>query len=468
MKYKIINPGKAPNRFGRRRDIYDSAENLLYTGEVNGNGRPHGKGERYYTDGPFKGLVEFKGEFKNGGIKNGTRKFYYWDPNFPTNHDNRRPKADLVYENGRSTGKGKGYPSCTSVWKWHKGAITEDGEITGKGKTFYKSGNVLYKGNFVKGRYEDKDGKKFRDRKDGRLWYEGGFQYGVYFGKGTSYARNGHVRHKGVYGSNKYYGEGIRYYVKGTHIGKIEYKGIFRGQFDSGKRYEYHPNGNKSKVEAGVFALNGHVRKGKWKFYGADGKIKAKVKIEDDDTVGEWTLYKPGKKVWYVGEIDNDINPHGEGTVYYVDRPGVVKVEDAIYHHGKLIKGTKVDYHINGEYKYKVWIDRNASEETTGMLYNSHREKRYYGPITEEGMPQGRGKIYLDNGDWLLGEVNDYKFLKKSENSVRIFHYIDYNWVEQRLSNERSPERLPNEKRKRGDDDSLSNKEHLNKKQKTE
>jgi len=474
LQFNIIHDHGQPTN---KRNIIDSEGNSLYAGEVNRNGRPHGNGELYYTDGPFKGQVEFKGKFENGGIKNGTRKFYYWEPNFPNFDDNKNPKADLKYKNGVSTGIGKGYPSLCK-WKSHKGEITEDGEITGKGETFYKNGRVVYRGNFVKGRYDDEDGEKYRDKADGRpgrLWYKGGFRHGAYSGKGKTYAKNGHVRYEGGYNSGKYSGEGTKYYVDGPHIGKILQKGTFSDKFERGKSYKYHPNGNKREMEDGFFALNGRVRGGKRKYYGENGQITAKVKIENDKPTDSWTLYKPGKKVWYVGEVDDDINPHGKGTVYYVDRPGVVKVEDASYRHGRLNKGTKVDYHRNGRHKYKVWIDRNSSEKTTGMLYNPDGEKRYYGPITEEGKPQSRGKIYLADGDMVFGEFNDGKFLERSENSARIFAYNGENWVEQLLSNERSPERLPKEKRKREDNNDTTHQDKNddspqppNKKQKTE
>jgi len=424
----------------------------------------------------------FKGESKNGKKWTGVEMHY---------DASGKNTLDIFYKDGQPTGRGKAYAYDRGwKWRWYEGMMTEEGEISGKGMSYFRAGKEKYKGNFKAGKYHGKGdlfkesnvhtgesillytgefkeglysghGKLYYNTALGMLRYDGNFEEGLYSGHGKLYYNTvlSRLKYEGNHKKGKAHGRGVTYYCVKEFMGKIKSRGTYdstagyyKGYLKIGQRYDRDSNG-MTEYDGDFVNTGKFLAKGVMRHYDVDGEIMFKVNIYNKKPTDEWTLYKPGKKVWYVGEVDNDINhPHGKGTVYYVDRPGVVEVEDAIYQHGKLTNGTKVDFHSNGAYKYKVWIDRNSSEKTMGMLYNSKGKKRYYGLITEEGKPQDRGgKIYFTDTIWLIGKVNDTKFLEKSENSVRIFHYIDYNWVEQRFSNERSPERSSNEKRKRED-----------------
>ncbi len=135
-------------------------QNGTYTGEINKDGKPEGKG--VFKSNNTKGTKwTYEGTFKNGTFEGkGSLTFengYKREGEYHNGAENGQIKetdnGKLLYEgefkNAKKNGKGKVYDSKT-------GKLVYEGELVndlvhGQGAYYDKDGNVKYKGNFVKG-----------------------------------------------------------------------------------------------------------------------------------------------------------------------------------------------------------------------------------------------------------------------------------------------------------------------------
>lgn len=99
--------------------------------------------------------------------------------------------------------------------KKYEGKIRH-GDYEGRGILYDRSGEIIYNGYFVKGKYEGY-GRKF-DNKE--LIYEGYFKNDYKYGRGTLYYNN-NKKYEGYF-DGEYEGIGIEYFKNGKRI--MEYK----------------------------------------------------------------------------------------------------------------------------------------------------------------------------------------------------------------------------------------------------
>ena len=258
---------------------------------------------------------------------------------------------DGEYINGEKNGKAKeyrtydGYCECEYV----------NGEKTGKAKDYDKNGNVIFEGEYYKGKkwngkvfdkinnktYELKNGNGFfKEYYDsGRIKYEGGYLNGERNGKGKEYYKNKLI-FEGEYLNGKKNGKGKEYdYENGSLLfegeylydnqnkgkqyikGKLSFEGeFFQGRMWNGKGYdekgdliyelingngkikEYNYNFNQIIFEGEY--LNGK-RNGKGKEYNDEGQLIYEGEFLKGQRNGKGKEYKNGQLI-FEGEFLND------------------------------------------------------------------------------------------------------------------------------------------------------------------
>lgn len=218
-------------------NIYDGIGDLYLNGYVIYKGKFHkgkkqGFGIEYYRNGKEKYIGcwhdnEYEGYgtafYRNGNIWyqgnfvesfwNGIGTFYnedgrkiyngeFVDCTFQGLGFAYNEEEDIIYEgqfeNNLWNGKGilYTYDLNGEIYKYYEGSIKEM-EIHGYGTSFYENGNIHYKGEFEKGKFEG----------NGELYYP----------------YNNIIKYKGHFKNGKYHGYGKLYNIR-----KLEYEGIFK------------------------------------------------------------------------------------------------------------------------------------------------------------------------------------------------------------------------------------------------
>lgn len=192
--------------------IYLPTGVLIYEGEV-ANDTMHGKGKLYNA----KGQIWYEADFVENSVTGKGKLYFYGSLDGP---DKLRQtyegdlvdgipqgqgkyydfEGDLVYEgdvvDGEPDGKGSQYSRNS---KMYTGEF-KNGRWHGKGTTFYKNGQVRHEGTFKDG-MGDGYGKEYDE--SGNLIYEGEFKFHDYDGQGTLYDANGQIVHQGLFSKDK-------------------------------------------------------------------------------------------------------------------------------------------------------------------------------------------------------------------------------------------------------------------------
>ena len=255
--------------------LYDIITNKkIFEGEYI-NGERNGMGKEYNR---FDSELEFDGEFLDGRRKKGKEYMngnLIYDGEFSNNL--RDGKGKEYFQNGQLRFKGyyfkgkmwdgKGYTKeklDSFILKDGKGNMAifnlysdnlryigecEEGEKNGKGKEYNNIGELVYSGNFSKGkRIGIGYVKEFSQ--DGNLSYEGQYINGKKEGKGKEYNDDGELIFEGEYKNGKKEGKGKEYNDDGELI--------FEGEFKNGKREGY----GKEFDENGELIYEGEFKNG--------------------------------------------------------------------------------------------------------------------------------------------------------------------------------------------------------------
>lgn len=210
-----------------------------YTGGLK-NGEPHGHGTIIYDDGK-----KFVGEFKDGKV-NGHGVYTNADGKTIFDglyEDGHRVSGTLTYDDGAYyTG---GYYTGEYTWEW--------GTPHGQGTYFSASGDILFKGEYDRGKRKNGYGKE----EDAATIYEGNYKDGYRSGKGTLTWKNALSGYAYKYVGNFVNGEksnGRMYFVGGDM-----YEGTFKdGSWKNGTGTYYYASDHT--YETGTFK-NGELVK---------------------------------------------------------------------------------------------------------------------------------------------------------------------------------------------------------------
>ena len=164
----------------------------------------------------------------------------------------------------------------------------------GKGKIYYKEGNVLYDGEFIKDKF---DGNGTYFDKEGN-YYKGKWKNGLKHGKGITYFKNGRKQYEGQFIEGKAEGEGKYYYEDGNY-----YVGHWKNDLKDGKGTIYYKDG-KIKFEGNFIE---DKTEGYGKYYYKDGSYY-EGEWKNDLMHGKGKLFNSHGKIEYEGDFVND-NP---------------------------------------------------------------------------------------------------------------------------------------------------------------
>lgn len=126
----------------------------LYTGELNKDGKPEGKGI-FKTKNAKGTAYTYTGGFRNGAY-DGNAVLQYED-GF---------KLETIYKDGNENGQSKLFKNDKIVFE---GEMTK-GKRNGKGKYYNQDGQLVYEGDF---KNDNPNGTGKFYKKDGSVWYEG-------------------------------------------------------------------------------------------------------------------------------------------------------------------------------------------------------------------------------------------------------------------------------------------------------
>ena len=112
----------------------------------------------------------------------------------------------------------------------------KNGLLHGKGKIYYKNGNIKVDGNWIKDKLNGK-GKVYY--KDGNIMYDGDFKNNVFDGNGKLFYKNGKIKYEGEFINDKFEGNGKYIWEDGKY-----YIGQWKNSLPHGKGKQYNKNGN--------------------------------------------------------------------------------------------------------------------------------------------------------------------------------------------------------------------------------
>ena len=119
------------------------------------NGKRHGKGIEYYSDGKIK----FEGEYSNGYKKEGNGYNYLGKIYFELERNGKGIEYDIIYGklkyereflNEKRNGKGKEYDIINGNLIF-EGEYKDD-RLHGKVKKYDKNGNIIFEGEYKEGK----------------------------------------------------------------------------------------------------------------------------------------------------------------------------------------------------------------------------------------------------------------------------------------------------------------------------
>ena len=285
----------------------------------------------------------------------------------PNNNDEKENYGKLIYpviniikadiRKKRNTGK---YEKGKYIWedgKYYEGKF-KNNLPNGKGIKYYTNGNILYKGDFINGKFEGK-GKYFYENKE---YYIGQYKDGLANGKGKIYFENGKIQFVGEFIDGYAEGKGKEY----SSDGKILYDGYYVGGLIEGKGTEYYLNG-KINYEGNYVAS---LREGFGKYIWENGG-------------------------YYIGQWRNGFK-HGKGIEYYSN--------------GKIVyEGTFVYDKMEGTGKFNfkngdIYVGQFKNGYATGVGVGHYSNgNRYTGDYVKNNI-NGYGKYIWEDGEYYIGQ----------------------------------------------------------------
>ena len=294
------------------------------------------------------------------------------------------------------------------------------GDYEGRGILYDKSGEIIYNGYFVKGKYEGY-GRKFHNKE---LIYEGYFKNDYKYGRGTLYYNN-NKKYEGYFERGGYEGIGIEYFKNGKRI--MEYKkgepekqcyGILydnnNNQIYEGLLIDQRPKNTKNatilytgrydnrRAYVGDF-FNYKYHGNGILYYEYEEKIYFKG-IFCMEQYKSGILYDPEGKEIYNGEFINNYPKEGKNIrIYSLD--GNLEYEgdflNGLYDgKGKLYEKSKIKY--EGDFKRGIFQGYGK-----GKLYKSENIDDYllYEGNFVNGIIEGNGILYYQNGKMMFNGI---------------------------------------------------------------
>ena len=208
--------------------------------------------------------------------------------------------------------------------------------------------------------------------------YDGMFVDNVKEGKGIYYYNNGD-RYEGEFFEDLKDGYGIYYYKNGE-----KYQGEFKEDKKDGHGIYYYLDGERYEGEF----KNGFAE-GRGTYYFTDGeKYVGDYKEDKRDGHGIY-FYSNGNT--YIGGFKNG-KKDGKGALY--DSNGN-KIKDLYFRNGQRIKKKEEDEEAD-----------ILKEKINGIFTKKYQEGKYEGQFVN-GLKNGKGTYYFDNGDKYVGDFRD-------------------------------------------------------------
>ena len=354
------------------------------------DGKLHGNGKIIYVTGEYYiGSIDCNKKHGNGKMFN----------------EHGQLTFDCEWENDIPLGKIK----ITKFWDngniMFEGSLDIDGLETDYGSSYNIDGTILYRGNFLEGKYNGSGklyyGKK-NDKGENIIKFDGEFNQGKYHGKGIEYSFMGHIMKDGLWNNGKFYGDNVTYnYDTGTPY----YVGKMINEKKEGKGYLYYCSGNK-KYD-GEFS---------------DDKFIKGIYYEDDISIDNNIIYE--------GSFVNE-KYHGNGKQYKSVNVNGVPFNYLCYE-GDFINGK---FHGNG--KLFDYIDNKHTLQYEGDFmdgkfhgigtsYNNDGSKKYIGGFTDNKF-NGVGIKYNENG--FIEYEGEWSYDKREGKGISFFTingYIEY------------------------------------------
>ena len=405
--------------------IYHSTGALSAEGLFNNEGKKEGVWKRYYTDGKLKEESSYKNDLYEGKLvffnQKGSKTFegnlvegeltglakYY-------NYFGRLTHT-LTFSKGDLNGEAIYYNSIETMSSKY---AYKDDKIEGEYTSFFGDGAVEEKGQFKAG---NRVGKFTTYYNDGTLALERIYnEDGLYEGAYKSFYFNGKPEKVGQYAKGSQAGSWVLYYYDGAkqqeftldENGKLngssveydvdglkflatEYKKgdmvastyfnkkgeIIRSNTTKGKTMEYigySPSG--IKISEGKF-LN-HEKDGDWKFYHANGNLKADNKLIKGKTTGLQTYYF---KSGILDKMYKDEDGESKNTLCLSYFDNGKMYEKGFYYEDQLA-GEWTSYFRNGNVKRSTYF-------TNGNRSGVSKEYTIIGALDEE--------YYYENNTWV-------------------------------------------------------------------
>ena len=391
--------------------LYNESGQLTGKGRFNTEGKKEGKWTWFYDSGKIKETAFYKNDtldgenshyFKNGrtyiitNYSNGTLKGKY-----KLYNDKGALIQNKVFKNDKLEGM---YISYFNVGKelpeFH--VSYKNGLIEGEFTEYYANGDVYMETNYTKG---DKIGVEKKYHANKQLYSETNYLNGKLNGVYRTFHSNGKPQEVGQCSEGLYDGNWKSYYYDGTLESEFtrdkgQLDGLYKN-YDSDGKIHYQYNYRKDEIisytfydkqgaiikenrkKGGEFFYTGYSplgnitseglydisggKKGKWKFFNANGVLYGEGNYSDNKAQGEYLIYyQNGQKesitfykddvseAYYVdyyktGQMETqgwykNGEQHGEWRSYYEDG----SLQSIYYYHNGKFHNNQEEYAVNG------------------------------------------------------------------------------------------------------------------------
>jgi antitoxin component YwqK of YwqJK toxin-antitoxin module len=374
----LVFEGKilAGKRLGPVRTYWDNGQ-IQFSGNFNQNEQICGAGvHEYYQNGVLKS----KGDYKNGFMEGHCIKFY----------DNQSVEFEGSFIAGQKNDKNfKEY--------FENGDLKFSGEYQynikhGYGSEFFPASKPLYEGQYYDNHPVGENCIIYNDK--GKILYAGEIDQDniKVKGSGSLYHKNGTLYHEGEIWNNGPHGKSVK--LRNTR-GLVYYSGqMINGKKNGTGTIYYNYEKNKIKF-SGKFVNDGFHGKN-CKIYTEEESLEYAGGILEGSKEGPGIEYFEDGKIWYEGEFVNNQRTCFNGLVYYPN--GELMYEGAVLNNKKHGFGKMFDSQCY-KLRYEGQFENDMPHGASGTLYNLENGNcEYFGSFVN-GMRQGWGKEFHDNGN---------------------------------------------------------------------
>ncbi len=254
------------------------------------------------------------------------------------------------------------------------------------------------------------DFKKFYASAKDKVFYTGQFKDDIPFGTFTYYYKNGEVKSYMNYSDNgivraEVYTDKGKLMAKGNYIQKQkDSTWVYLNDDGTTKSFENWSNGVKKGKEVIFYSHadtaevmyweNGKLN-GPWRQYFANGKLKLKASMIDDEYDGETSFYHDNGKLNIKGKY---VSGYRNGSWYHYNRDGSIQMQ-VLYRGGEIVKEKRE----NGVF-YEYFQPEVPESEIT------YKNGKKNGPFVI--YHEGAEKVKIEEVDKLTGEIIPKEIVK--------------------------------------------------------